>query len=239
MDVVRKTEEPLTSDRGSEVSPVWIDDGRSMLFAGDSFGSLPHLIQKNLATREEQQVLPPGSHQLAMDFFPGGRAVAYSERGPGGFRLFQLPLAPGASPTPLLPGRNVTPYNTRLSPDRHAMSFVTGGGEGRMNVYVSTVPVTVTSAPELVAEGVLGSARWHRDGRRIYYVSADSTMMTLAVGAEPPLTAAVPQPLFKLQRPATLQDVFLDGRFLLLAPKVRAGQQPINVSIAAISSTRR
>ncbi len=236
MNLVRGNEERLTSNRGSEVSPVWIADGRAMLFAGDSAGSLPHLFRKDLATVLEEQILPPGNHQLAMDVFPDGR-VAYVERGAGGFSLFQLPLARRASPTPLLPGRHVNAYNTRLSPDGRAMSFVTGGNEGRMDVYVSTVPVT--SAPELVAEGVSSSARWSRDGSRIYYVSRDGTMMTLAVGAVAPLTAGAPEPLFKLRRAATLQDVSRDGRFLLLVPQVRAGEHPIAVWTAAFASTRR
>ena len=128
-------ETPLTSNRGSDVSPVWTDDGRAMLYAGDSPGSLPHLFRKNLATGEEEQVLPRGNHQLAMDVFPDG-AVAYVERRLGMFRLLRLPLAPGSSPTQLL--GQVNAYNTRLSPDGLAMSYATGGDEGRMDVYVST-----------------------------------------------------------------------------------------------------
>ena len=64
-------------------------------------------------------------------------------------------------------------------------------------------------------------------------------MMTQAVGTVPPLTDGTPVPLFKLRRAATLQDVFLDGRFLLLVPQVRAGEHPITVLTAAIVSTRR
>ena len=50
-----------------------------------------------------------------------------------------------------------------------------------MDVYVAPVPVT--SAPVLVAEEVSGPARWSRDGRRIYYLSRDDTMMTLCPSA--------------------------------------------------------
>ena len=142
MDLVRPTEEQLTSTRGSEVSPVWIDGGRAMLFARDSPGTLPHLFRKDLATGAEVEVLPAGNHQLAMDVFPGGRAVVYSERASGGFRLFQLPLARSASPTPLLPDQREGISNMRLSPDGRAMTFVAGSDERQMDVYVSTVPVT-------------------------------------------------------------------------------------------------
>ena len=88
----------------------------------------------------------------------------------------------------------------RLSPDGRAMTFVASGDEGRMDVYVSTVPVT--SPPELVAEGVSGPARWSREWGRIYYVSRDDTMMTLAVRTVPSLEVGEPEQLFKLRRTA-------------------------------------
>ena len=100
----RDDERQLTSNRGSEVNPVWIDDVRAIVFSGDSRGSVPHLFRRDLATAEDEAVLPPGKQQNAMDVFPDGR-VAYVERGEGGFRPFELSSAPGASPTPLLPGR--------------------------------------------------------------------------------------------------------------------------------------
>ena len=106
-----------------------------------------------------------------------------------------------------------------------------------MDVYVSTVPVT--SAPLLVAEGVSSPAIWSRNGRQIYYVSRDSTMMTRAVSTVPRLTARAPEQLFKLQRPAYLQDVSRDGRFVLLVPIGANGSHPIAVWTGAIAATQR
>jgi len=107
-----------------------------------------------------------------------------------------------------------------------------------MDVYVSTV--SVTSGPMKVAEGVSSPAGWSRDGRRIYYVTGDDTMMTLAVlRTVPLLKVGTPEPLFKLRRKAGLNDVFRDGRFLLLEPQVRADEHPITVWTGAIASTQR
>jgi Tol biopolymer transport system component len=236
MNLVRGNEEQLTLDRGSEVSPVWMHDGRSILFAGDSPGSLPHLFRQDLATRAVQQVLPPGNQQLAMDAFPDGRAVAYVERGPKGFRMFRLPLAQGSSSTPL-PSAQRDAHNMRLSLDGRAMTFVVGGDEGRMKAYVSSVQVT--SGSVLAAEEVASPARWSRDGRRIYYVSRDGTMMTVPVATASAITVGTPEQLFKLRRPARLQDVALDGRFLLLETLVRADQHPVTVWTGAIAATQR
>jgi Tol biopolymer transport system component len=229
------TEQLVTSNRGSEVSPVWIDD-RTIVFAGDSPGSLPHLFRKDLATGNEEQLLSPGWQQASMDVFSNG-TVAYVERGSGGFRLFQLPSGRGASPTLLLPGP-LSVTHMHLSPDERAMTFISGQNEGRMDVHVSTV--SVTNAAQLVAAGVSGPARWSRDENRIYYLSLDGiTMMTVAVRTVPSLKVYKPEQLFKLRRQARLQDVFRDGRFLLLVPQVRADEHPITVWTAAIPSRRR
>ena len=230
------TEQRLTSNPGSEVNPVWIDS-RTIIFSSDSPGSLPHLFRKDLATDKEEQLLPAGNQQNAMDFLPNTRAVTYVERGSGGSRLFQLPLAGNASPTPLLPSA-MSVVQMRVSPDEHAMTFVGGRDEGRFDVHISTVPVM--GPTQLVAGGVSGPARWSRNENRIYYLSLDGiTMMTAAVRTVPSLRVYKPEQLFKLPRPARLQDVSRAGHFLLLVPQVRASEHPLTVWTAAIATARR
>ena len=225
----------LTSNRGSEVYPVWIDQGRGMVYSGDSRGSVPHLFQKDLTTGREAEVLAAGNQQNAMDVFADGR-VAYVERGAKGFRPFEVSLASGASPTPMLPGA-LTVTHLRLSPDGSAMGFTSGVEESRMDVYVSPLPVT--SMPQLVPSAVSSPARWDHDGSRIYYLSGGDRMMRATVSTVPSLTVGRPEQVFTLQRPARLQDVARDGRFLLLVPQVRADQHPITVWTGAIASTQR
>jgi hypothetical protein len=129
----------------------------------------------------------------------------------------------------------------RLSPDERAMIIVSG--PARKNVYVSTVPVT--STPQLVVQGLgLGTPVWSRTGGEIYYVSFDPltreyTMMSRTVGPVPRLTLVEPVALFKLSRPALLQDVSLDGHFVMFVPGARVNSVPISVWTNAIASTRR
>jgi hypothetical protein len=249
MDLVRTTERQLTLNRGNESSPVWIDDG-SILFSGDSPGSPPHLFRKDLITGLEQEILPAGNAQLALEVFFDGRAAyaAYMERQPVGNQLFQLPLTRGAPPTPLRLGP--TSNYLRLSPDRRLMTFVARpldrsasvgiGSAGPVCpcIYVDMMPGT--STPVLVAYRFFRPAQWSRDGRRIYYESDDHTLMTVAVRTIPRLTVDAPKPLFKLPPSAMLMDVFLDGSFLLLVPQGPAlAGEPIFVWTAAITSTQR
>ena len=238
MDFGRKYEQQLTSGRGNEGSPVWIND-RDILFAGDSLGSQARLFRKN-ASELEEPILPPGNQHRPMGVFRDGHAVIYLERGTTRSWLFQLPLTGRASPTKLDLGQ-LNPIEMRLSPDERAMIILEG--DTRKDVYVSTVPVT--STPQLVVQGLgLGTPVWGRTGREIYYVTFDRvtreyTMMSRTVGPVPRLTLGEPVALFKLPRPAFLQDVSLDGHFVMFVPGARVNSVPISVWTAAITSTRR
>jgi hypothetical protein len=240
MDFRTKYAQQLTSGRGNEGSPVWINE-RDILFAGDSLGSQARLFRKN-ASELEEPILPPGNQQRPMGVFRDGHAVIYLERERETTRswLFQLALTGRASPTKLDLGP-LNPIEMRLSPDERAMIIVSG--PARKNAYVSTVPVTGT--PQLVVQGLgLGTPVWSRTGGEIYYVSFDpltreSTMMSRTVGPVPRLTLGEPVALFKLPRPAFLQDVSLDGHFVMFVPGARVNSVPISVWTAAIASTRR
>jgi serine/threonine protein kinase len=226
----------LTSHRGNEWTPVWIDHGRAILFLGGLLGySSRNLFRRDLATGlEEQIILPPGDRQVSMDVFPDGR-VAYVARTSEGNGIFQLALARGASPTQLLSWQRNRIFHVRTSPVDSAMTFAAGISAARMNVYVSTVPVTT---PKLVAEGASSPAIFSRDGRQLFYLS-DRTMMARAVSTVPELTVGPPTQLFKLPRPALLQDVSRDGRFLFLVPIGDNQSHPITVWTGAIAATKR
>ena len=63
--------------------------------------------------------------------------------------------------------------------------------------------------------------RWRRDGKELFYLAADATMMSVEVGSG---TFATPRPLFKASRPKndglSQYDVTADGqRFLMVEPR--------------------
>jgi Tol biopolymer transport system component len=231
-DILRGTDEQLTSSRGNEITPVFVDDERAIVYAADSPGSLTNLFRMDLATRKEEQLLAAGPQQTVSDVSPDGRAVAYSERELREFKLFLLPLTPGASPTPLLPGRRG--FALRFSPDGRAMAYYDGA---TAELYVALVEGT--SEPVLAVANFSGPLAWSPDSSQIHYVSRDDAMMTMAVRTRPSLTVGEPKQLFELKRSASLLEVARDGRFLLFVPHVRAGERPIVVATAPIGSTQR
>jgi len=230
LDLVRGTEQRLTSNRGTDLSPVWTSDERAIFYSADSPGTVPHLFRMNLTTGESTEVLPAGLQQNAADLMPGDRGLVYSAVTEiGGFDIFQKPLVPDGPPVPLV----ATPQSTwgvRLSPDGRAMSYISEG-DARLDIHVSPLPVT--SAPDVVAQGVASPPRWSTDGRFLYYV-LDGHVMSVPVTTVPRLSVGTPRKLFSLSEPATLVDVSPDGRFLVSVPKVVAGSRPAIVATGAI-----
>jgi serine/threonine protein kinase/Tol biopolymer transport system component len=236
LDLVRGTEEQLTYGRGSELAPVWVNGEREIVFSSDSPGTVPHLFRRDLATGNQQPLLPPGHQQLAADVFPGNRAIAFVEAvGGSRFQMFQLPINPPGPPTALLP----TPYSSwglRLSPDGSAMAYF---GEDASGSKVFVALVGATSPPVLAAQDVSAPPVWSPDGKHVYFVAGDDMVMGASVSTTPRLAVGTTRPLFKVKRQTSLLDVSSDGRFLLLVPQQRAAEHPIVVGTAAIESARR
>jgi hypothetical protein len=71
--------------------------------------------------------------------------------------------------------------------------------------------------------------RWRRDGRELFYISPDWTMMAVSVTTRPVFQAATPQPLFDTQMVDTgirtgpmSWDIAPDGkRFLIISDESR------------------
>jgi Tol biopolymer transport system component len=230
LDLARKTEERLTTNRGSENTPIFSDDDRIIVYAADRPGSIPNVFRKDLVTGVEEALIPSNLQQLVMDVIPGERAILYLQRSKAQtFDLFRLPLTAGGTPTPVFESR-LDKNEARVSPDGRAVAFV--GSEGmRSDLYVAPLPVT--STPVLVATGT-GPPRWSADSRRLYYRGDEDRVMTVAVETTPSLSVGSPEVLFLLKRPASLYDVSRDGRFLLLVRLVRASERPISVATAAV-----
>jgi hypothetical protein len=70
-------------------------------------------------------------------------------------------------------------------------------------VYVAPVPPTggktLVSAGISTGKDAEGGARWSRDGRELFYVSADRRLMSVAVRTTPMLEVGTPVSLFTFQ----------------------------------------
>jgi serine/threonine-protein kinase len=208
----------LTFGSGSEARPRWTPDGRAVTFVSntgfysrraDGAGA-DSLLWRGLA--DEGAISPDGLWVV----------LRLGARGPlaGGRDIFGLRIgAVDSTLTPLV----ASPYDESafaISPDGRWIAYH-ANETGRSEVFVRPFPNTNDAKEQISADG--GQAPlWSRDGRELFYVRADSTMMAVTVTTGPVWRRGEPHALFKLRGAlATLDgeyyaawDVAPDGRFL-------------------------
>jgi Tol biopolymer transport system component len=154
--------------------------------------------------------------------------VVFEERtGRGDNDVLALPLSGGRTPSPVLQ----SPFNegqARFSPNGRFLAFVSDES-GRNEVYVTSFPRAGSSIR--VSTGGASSPVWGRDGREVFYLSANRELVAVPVRTTPSLELGSPVTLFSLKGPAWNGfDVSADGkRFLAVVPEVVAKEQPLTV----------
>jgi Tol biopolymer transport system component len=236
-DLVRGTETRLTSDPQTETAGAWVPDGSALVFSA-SRGGPPHLFRKDLATGVEEELLPAGPLQFAQDVSADGKTVVFQERtGRGDIDVISLPLTGQRTPSTVL-GSPFDEWDAALSPDGRLLAFVSNES-GRPELYLTPFPAAgartrVSTGGLRVASsrpGAMRSVAWNRDGRELFYVSADRELVAVPVRTSAKLEVGTPVTLFALKVPAwTSFDVSADGkRFLAVVPEVVANEQPLTV----------
>jgi serine/threonine protein kinase/dipeptidyl aminopeptidase/acylaminoacyl peptidase len=229
LDLERGTETPVTSEPDTEVYPILLPGGRSVVYSVDR-GSSPHLFRRDLATGKEERLLPGEGFQFAEDVSPDGRSLLFAEASEQGwFDVWVLPLTGGGKPSAFLQ----TPFsktNVRFSPDGRYLAMITTES-GRPEAYVTAYPGPGERIR--VSTGGAQSLRWSRDGRELLYVSGDRHMTSVPVKTSPSLELGAPTALFALSGADWKGfDVSPDARrFLAIVPKIVADQLPLEVVV--------
>jgi dipeptidyl aminopeptidase/acylaminoacyl peptidase/predicted Ser/Thr protein kinase len=179
-DLYRGVLTRLDLDADSDhAQPVWSPDGTRIAF-GIRSPDDPRILRW-LALRgpaSPQPVLPPGGIQRAEDWSPDGRFLLYfGARTEGGSGLWVVNLDGEPKPRKILSGTTDPPY-AQFSPDGRWIAYCSPES-GRSEVYLTSYP----EPGERIRVSVSGGSRprWKRDGREIYFVSADNEMIAAPV----------------------------------------------------------
>ena len=138
----------------------------------------------------------------------------------------------GGKPFPLMTSK-FTEAQAQVSPDGRWIAYASDES-GRFEVYVTQFPQK-RGRWQVSTTG--GSQPWWRgDGRELFYLGPDQTLMSVAVAADDAFQASVPTALFKANFPAVVPAywgnycVTADGqRFLVCELLPEAASTPINV----------
>jgi serine/threonine protein kinase len=228
-DLARQIETRLTFGVSSEGAGPWAPDGRSLFFNAD-LGAPPQIFRKNFATGADTLVVPAsGTLQEPQDVSPDGRSLLFTQRGVGGNHIWILTLDGSRAPTRAL-ATSVDQDGARFSRDGRYFSY-DSRPTGRGEVYVSPFPPTGETVT--VSSNGGSGGRWSRDGRELFYLSADSRLMSVAVQTSPSLRVGTPVPVFRIDPNHSWSDydVSSTGRFLSVVSEKRSAEQPLTVVV--------
>ena len=209
MDLTRNNTLRLTRSPEPELSPVWSPEGdRVVYFKSDK-------IYVKRADGSSEETVLADVNGVPRSWSPDGKYIVYelqSESRDG--RLFLWPVMGGGPAIPI-GRRDSVARGARFSPDSHYLAYVSDES-GRQEIYIAAVPPEQGRTKVSQSGGT--TPRWTSNGRELFYMGADRTLMVVDVHIGKTLSVGVPRKLF----PTTLAvnnrgfEVSPDGQRVLL-----------------------
>jgi len=235
LDLARGAMTRFTFDTATEASPVWSGDGRRIFFSSNRDTGKLNLYQKiSSGAGGDELLLRTEGNAFADDWFSGkdGELLLYETEVPKSrFDLWVLPLTGDRKPYPFLQ----TEFNethSQFSPDGRFVAYVSDES-GRAEVYVQSFPASGGKWQISTSGG--DQPQWRRDGKEIFYLAADKTLMAVPIESRDSFELGSPVALFTTRVLSTSLTgdrnhyvVAADGqRFLIISPVDQGNKQPI------------
>jgi Tol biopolymer transport system component len=220
----------LTFEPSFHSAPIWSPNGKQILFGSNRKLGFQLYLKNADGSGAEEVVADLGVEtQLnAWDWSRDGKHILVRKVN----ELWYVSW-PGRVVKPLLQTK-WTVRNAQFSSDGRWMAYASNE-TGRMEIYV--VPFPTASGRWQVSSAGGQEPRWRRDGKELFYISAEGRMMAVQVTTGASFEASSPVALFQTHRrqPVSAQDVFSydvsgDGqRFLILTKVDEANAAPLSV----------
>jgi Tol biopolymer transport system component len=212
---------PVWSPDGSQVAYVEIRSGKEAIYQRASNGEGPEkVVYKN-----------PGAFLNLTDWSADGRFLSFAVSDLSGGVLSVLPLTGSTDPKPIEVFRSKSRlFGPRFSPDGRFLSYTVVNDGARNEIFVR--PFNPSGAPSAgggetqISAGAVGTAYWRGDGKELYYLAPDLTVMVVKVRTTPTFEAEKPKVLFRPPSPAPefIDAISKDGERFLVLPPARGPQ---------------
>ncbi len=211
MDLVRGVSTQFTFDlHYSDENPVWSPDGSRIIFSSGPNRNNFNLDEKlSNGGGEVQLLLKSDSNSLASSWSNDGRFLLFGEGALWNLSTSVLPLDANAHAAgkPFLLAQKGFGFDPRFSPRPAGTPLwiaYSSKESGRYEIYVRPFdPKSPSGMPagggkfQISTEGGV-SPRWNGNGRELFYVAPDGTVMSVEVGGtNATFHSGIPKPLFK------------------------------------------
>jgi Tol biopolymer transport system component len=226
VDVATGARARVTRGPDDENSPVWLPDGKSIVYTGRD-----HLRYRIFQTRvdglsEPRQIFEDPAHDVwPLDVSADGHWMLYGAGRASGNRQFgalwiRSLIAGDDTPARMLVPESENFFGAQFSPDGKWIAF-DAEVSGHAEVYVSPMPAPGEglSARWQVSAGGGTRPRWRGDSRELYYDRFDGMIMAVSVdGSGSEFHTAGETPLFQAFQRADgrTMDVSADGQSFLV-----------------------
>ena len=234
IDVARGYDTRLTSHPANDYAPLLSPDGRRVVFASDRDGPEAALYQKS-ATGDgpEELILGTLGDKRPQDWSRDGQQLMFT----AGDGTWLLPMTGERRPLRVTPPGAAREMHARFSPDGQWLVYDTKES-GRAEVYVRRFAGAADKSRISTAGG--WDPLWSADGKEIFYLTPEGTLMAVTVTPGAKFAAAIARPLFstplKGQAEASYTSrstyaVAPDGRRFLFARHADGGNDPSPVTV--------
>jgi len=226
-------ERPLLNSDSLDYNPVWSPDGNRIAFSSDRLGHYDLYQHASDGSGQDELLLKSDHAKQATDWSRDGRFLLYYEIDPKTLSdLWVLPMdeASGERRPSLFLRTDFEERDGKFSPDGHWIAY-DSTESGRSEVYVRPFPQAQGGGAKwMVSRSGGAQPRWRGDGKELFFLAQDGTVMAAAVSANgAAFQPGTPTALFKAP-PNQGWDVFSDGnRFLFPVPSTEVTQAPFTV----------
>jgi WD40 repeat protein len=231
-DLPRRVSTRFTFEPAVNVFPVWSPDGGRIAFASNRKGRHNIYQRATSGSGDDEVLLPPAAaFRYPTDWSTDGGLIAFqasSAEGNTGLDVWIFSFTDRRE-RPFL-ATSFQEWSAQFSPDGRWIAY-TSDESGRAEVYVR--PLSGSSGKWQVSSGGGSYPRWRRDGREVFYIAPDKTLMAVEVKAGSTFDTGAPEPLFRTQIRSTdsgsQYDVSADGQRFLINTIVAEEQSAITV----------
>ena len=239
IESTRQVPTRISFDPGQDETPLWSYDGKHLLWLSDRGGKNGFYVKASDGSEiGESSTMPIGLDlsfaSAPSDWSPDGRFVLYTDLQEGdALHLWVLPMKGDQKPHRFLPGYSAD-IEGQFSPDGHWVAY-SSNESGKWQVYVAPFPGPGNKF-QISTEGGQ-QPRWRPDGKELFFLSRDRTLMAVSVKTRSQFEFSDPIPLFETHahEPITAEEFFTydvskgGQRFLINVDAEHASPPPLDI----------